>query len=117
MQRAKYEPRKKVSLSINKRKFRLRGAKDRKNFHAFPMWEAIKVKTMLYIVRKCDVEFAKMRRKEGRYCETNDYPWHIGEVRPCLADKTPFEDVCEIQADGHELLYIRSRFKNLPEGI
>lgn len=79
------------------------------------MWEAIKVKTMLYIVRKCDVEVAKMHRKEGRDCETDDYPWHIGEVRPCLANNTSFEDVCEIQADGHELLYIRSRFKNLPD--
>lgn len=76
---------------------------------------------MLYIVCKYDVEVAKMHRKEGRHCETRGYQWHVGQARPCLVDELdfyrdkPFDDVCEIQADGHELLYIRSRFKNLPD--
>jgi len=76
---------------------------------------------MLYIVRKCDVEVANVRRREGcsrwrlRECEPYDYTWHVGLQRPCAVGDTPFGDVCEIQADCHELDYIRSRFKNLPD--
>lgn len=70
---------------------------------------------MLYIVRQCDVQVANVRKREGRQCEPRDYVWHVGQQRPCLVGDTPFEDVCEIQADGHELDHIRSRFKNLPD--
>jgi len=56
---------------------------------------------MLYIVRE-----------NG---DTHD--WHVGETKPARnpsIGSEPFMDVCEIQADGHELEHIRKNFSNLP---
>lgn len=39
----------------------------------------------------------------------NNTPWRVGEQRPVMK-----EDIKTIQADGNELLYLRSRFTNLP---
>lgn len=66
---------------------------------------------MLYIVRKTRDE---------------ELTWHVGEKKPewpvylsypsARGNETePFKDVVEIQADGHELEYIRQNFKNLPD--
>lgn len=54
--------------------------------------------------------------------------WHTGNKKPMCKvklpsvkglpddyDYEPFDDVVEIQADGHELEYIRARFNNLPD--
>jgi len=56
---------------------------------------------MLYIVRK----------------NGDTFDWHVGEKKPSRNPSNefePFTDVCEIQADGHELDYIRKNFSNLP---
>lgn len=53
-----------------------------------------------------------------------EYTWHVGEPKPTARDvsnntsKTtgnPFEDVCQVYADGHELEHIRATFRNLPD--
>ena len=58
---------------------------------------------MLYIIRKGNRE----------------YQWHVGDKKPEAMTgsmtSAPFDDVIEIQADGHELNLIRQNFKNLPD--
>jgi hypothetical protein len=53
---------------------------------------------MLYIVRKGDKGTAS---------------WHVNEPAP--DNGSTWEDVCEIQADGHELDYIRRHLIGLPD--
>lgn len=53
----------------------------------------------LYIIRK------------SHHLELN---WHIGEKKPMTFGE-PYMDIAEVQADGHELNYIRKRFINLPD--
>lgn len=61
---------------------------------------------MMYIIRKS--------------CQSFPRPWRVEEARPELTPQATrtdgaFEDVCEVQADGLELEYIRANFKNLPD--
>lgn len=52
--------------------------------------------------------------------EESTFQWHVGEkVNGNLIAKieTGTFRVVEIQADGHELQYIRDNFRNLPDAI
>ena len=67
---------------------------------------------MLYFVRQCDRDMYKrdaFKRSNDRPVYEKDYSWHVGDGIP-----SGFDDVCEVQADGHELDLILKRFPNLP---
>lgn len=68
---------------------------------------------MLYIVRQCDVDSAKTIK--GDSCAPYTYTWIVGQKKPTMCGDITFTDVCEVQADGGELAYIRRHFKNLPD--
>lgn len=70
---------------------------------------------MMYIIRQSDKEVAaRAIRRTPDPVEPKSYNWHTGERRP-LAKEQPFEDVCEVYADGHELEHIRKLHTNLPD--
>ena len=59
---------------------------------------------MLYIVRKA-----------GNGKGASAHEWHVNESPPDREASDPWENVCEIQADGHELDYIRRNLSGLPD--
>lgn len=69
---------------------------------------------MLYIVRLSDRQYAEKCRAEYTEVDEFTYTWNIGNEVPSFAGGDKFRDVVEIQADGHELLYIGRHFTNLP---
>jgi hypothetical protein len=70
---------------------------------------------MMYIIRQSDKDIAaNAQRHTGRDYECRDYTWHVGDGRPVIKG-VPFEDVCEVYADGHELADVRKNYKNLPD--
>ena len=66
----------------------------------------------MYIIRQSDKDTAA--RRIGDRNEPKEYGWHVGDPRP-TEKNVPFEDVCEVYADGHELESVRSNYKNLPD--
>jgi hypothetical protein len=59
---------------------------------------------MLYIMRKA-----------GNGKGESAYQWHVNQKSPTDDRDEPWENVCEIQADGHELDYIRRNLSGLPD--
>jgi len=43
------------------------------------------------------------------------HDWYVGGKKPRHKDGRPFEDVCEVYADGPELEKVRQRCINIPD--
>lgn len=50
-----------------------------------------------------------------RSIRVEEYTWNIGGTKPRLTDGNPFDDVCEVYADGRELETIRRRCTGIPD--
>lgn len=66
---------------------------------------------MMYLLRFVD----RQAIKGGSSEYAHQYHWKVGEAKPRFSDGNGFNDVCEVYADGSELVYIRKRYTNIPD--